>query len=231
VPRRWLASSLAVSSAMLCGFALSPSAFAVGLASGSAHGKIAPFSTMTKSHTTSPGSSSSPTESGDNKPLILIPGDRRQGSLHASPSDSSQRLTGFNSETITPPGGSSGEIEVGFSTLYTPSCGFLSCSIYINGGTSYADWLGSTPFNARSITLTDKISTGGFAVSVSVPSGVGFSVSGSTVSLTSTVSNNWEINHSYSGIRFKSYILLTGPSQSDLASFTFGAHTYYLGTH
>jgi len=140
-------------------------------------------------------------------------------------------LTGFNSETITPPGGSSGEIEVGFSTLYTPSCGFLSCSIYINGGKSYADWLGFTPFNARSITLTDKISTTGVAVSVSVPSGVGFSVSGSTVSLTSTVSNNWEINHSYSGIRFKSYILLTGPSQSDLASFTFGAHTYYLGTH
>jgi len=231
VPRRWFASSLAVSSAMLCGFALSPSAFAVGLASGSAHGKIAPFSTMTKSHTTSPGSSSSPTESGDNKPLILIPGDRRQGSLHASPSDSSQMLTGFNSETITPPHGLSGEIDVGFSTPYTHSCSFVSCSIYINGGKSYADWLGSTPFNARSITLTDKISTGGFAVSVSVPSGVGFSVSGSTVSLTSTVSNNWEINYSYSGIRFKSYVFLLGPSQSDLASFTFGQHTYYLGTH
>lgn len=162
---------------------------------------------------------------------MLVPRDRRRGSsLQANPADSTQYLTGYNSETIAPLTGTSGEIEVGFDTPFTHSCGFFSCSIDIVGGNSYAYWLGSTPFNAGSISLTDEISVGGIAVSVSVPSGLGFSVSGKTVTLTSTVYNNWENLHSYSGIGFKSYVLLTGPSQSDLAKFTFGDRSFYLGT-
>lgn len=98
----------------------------------------------------------------------------------------------------------------------------------IFSGSSYAKWLGSTPYNANNIQLTDRLHVDGLAVSVSIPSG--FSGSGSDLYFTNSFNNTWQVNHSFSNVRFSCFACY-GVGQDATASFTFGTRVYTISTH
>ena len=60
--------------------------------------------------------------------------------------------------------------------------------------------------------------------------GVGFSGSGSDASFTNSVSNNWQLNHSFSNIRF-GCLICYGIQQDATATFQFGTSFYTISTH
>lgn len=111
-------------------------------------------------------------------------------------------LSASYTKTITPPGGSSGPIKVYFSSSdpYT----IPETRVTFNGS-SYAKWLGSTPYNATKVTDTDTWKASGIAVSISLPPGIGFSGSGDTATWTTSVSNNWQINHYFNNVQFNAF--------------------------
>jgi hypothetical protein len=97
-------------------------------------------------------------------------------------------------------------------------------------GSSYAKWLGSTPWNASKITLTDALHTDGIAVSVSIPPGGSFSGSGSDATYTNSVSNSWQISHTFYNIHF-SCLICYGVRHTATATFQFGTKFYTIQTH
>lgn len=121
------------------------------------------------------------------------------------------------SKVIRPPGGVRGTITTGFSSKVTcPG----NCARYEIEGKSYAKWLGTTPYNATSISLRDKYWVAGIATSVSIPWGAGFSAGGDTATWSGSVNKAWKISHSYSGVHFSGVPLLSY-SQKSTATFRF----------
>src|SRR5258708_7203341 len=111
------------------------------------------------------------------------------------PSCNPAKLHASFTKSITPPGGHTGNITVGF-TSSDPYPG-AETSVTFNG-TSYARWLGSTPFNATSVGLTDHFHVDAILPSVGYPSGVGFTGSGGDVYWVDSDTNVWHEEHNFS---------------------------------
>jgi hypothetical protein len=141
------------------------------------------------------------------------------------PSCNPARLANTYSKTITPPGGRAGTITVHFQS--TEAYPGLETWVTFSG-TSYGKWLGSTPFNASKVTLTDHMHVDGISVNVSYPPG--FTGSGSDVSFTNSVSNNWQVNHSFDNIHFTCFACF-GIAEDATATFQFGSSFYTISTH
>ena len=128
-------------------------------------------------------------------------------------------------QVITPAGGASGTFTTGFSSTYT-SGGSLTQWFNI-GGSSYARWLGTTPYNADQVGMSDSFWVSALSVSISFPASAGYSVSNDKVTLSNTIPNNWHNEHNYSNINFSSSLMWSGPYESAMGSVTFGATTTY----
>ena len=145
---------------------------------------------------------------------------------------SNGRMNGYSAVTITPHNGngSSGTFSLGFYSSYTSGCDFWSCWRNVTSGDSNTYWLGASPFDASSMSLTDNIWVGGVAISISVGSGgpgVGIGVSNNTVTMSSSYGPTWEIAHSYYNVDFSTNIAIWGPYQSGNASASFTWQTFY----
>ena len=138
-------------------------------------------------------------------------------------------IHGYHAVTITPPGGSAGTFNQGFTSHYSSGCGLITCTINVSSGSSYTHWLGSKPFNANRMSLTDKVWVGGTNISVSVGSSpsAGISVSNSTVTMSSAVSNTWRVEHEFYNIKFSTHIAMWGPYENSADSATFSWKTFY----
>jgi hypothetical protein len=127
-------------------------------------------------------------------------------------------ISDVGSKVIRPSGGVRGTITTGFASSVTcPG----NCSRYEIEGKSYGKWLGTTPYNATSISLRDKYWVAGIATTVSIPWGAGFSAGGESATWSGSVSKAWRITHQYSGVHF-SGLPLFSYSQKSTATFKFG---------
>lgn len=126
-------------------------------------------------------------------------------------------ISDSGSKVIRPSGGIRGTITTGFSSkVRCPS----NCPRYEVEGNSYAKWLGTTPYNATSISLRDKYWVAGVVTSVSIPWGAGFSAGGESATWSGSVNKAWKITHQYSGVHFSGIPLLSY-SQKSTATFRF----------
>lgn len=136
-------------------------------------------------------------------------------------------LSGYNSKTITPPGGSSSSIDSEFDDNLTYN---LCCHGSVDGD-SHTHWWGTTPYNADRVKLSDKLTFKG--VSVSIGAGSGWSISGGSTSKTATwtgtVYNNWRIDHYYYGITFDGYDLWA--SHDATGDYKFGTSFYTINAY
>lgn len=139
------------------------------------------------------------------------------------------QIVGYSGVTITPPGGTSGTFAQGFTSYYTAGSGLTSAYINVTSGSSYSRWYGSTPYNADSIGLSNSVWVGGLGVSISVggSSGVGFSVSNDTVTMSNSVANNWRNEHAFTNIDFSTALAIWGPYENSSDSATFSYQTFY----
>ena len=135
------------------------------------------------------------------------------------------QLSATYTKSITPPGGQAGNITVHFQS--TESYPGLETWVVWNG-TSYAKWLGHTPFNAAAITLTDHLHVDGVIVTVSLPPG--FTGGGSDASFTNTIYNNWPIYHQFNNVTFTCFICY-GIQEDATATFQFGTSFYTISAH
>ena len=101
--------------------------------------------------------------------------------------------------TITPPGGSSGQLKsegTAFVDVYTiPTCCFTKADYY--NTTSYSQWTGGNPWNATSIKHTDVWDIDYLAVSVSfggTPSGT-INLGSGRLSYENTEEDTWRVQH------------------------------------
>lgn len=111
-------------------------------------------------------------------------------------------LTPANSEVITPPGGSSGDIiATGQSFVEVP---FFETNANFTQNQSIVAWLGLKPFNADNVIQTDDwhVSTFGFSVTVSNPPSGSVSTSSGDVQWQTTVANNFMSTHSWDQVGF-----------------------------
>jgi hypothetical protein len=116
-------------------------------------------------------------------------------------------LSSSNSETITPPGGNSGEIFAsGTSFVQVP---FFEGSANFTDNQSTVAWLGLQPFNADNVIQTDEwqVDTFGFSVTVSNPPSGSVSTSNGDVQWQTTVANNWMSAHSWDQVGFDAGLL------------------------
>lgn len=139
--------------------------------------------------------------------------------------DNNTNLYPSGSRNITPPGGSTAAIQAyGHSYVQVP---FIETSANYTSDTSTVQWLGSTPFNATSVTHTDTWSNDGISISVSIswPPGIGFSGSGSSAGWTTTVSNTWRTTHDWDSVYFSAFDIYT-IHFNVTGSFQFGSSFY-----
>ena len=121
-----------------------------------------------------------------------------------------------------------GEKKYNNSYVYTQFKGTVKTPVSLFGqrstfsGTSKSAWMGSSPYNADTVTHTDVIGVtkiGGF--SVGYPGGVSASTSGSSASLSYSASNTWHVDVNYT-YTINSWLILA-TSQKSTASFKFGS--------
>ena len=138
-------------------------------------------------------------------------------------------INGYHAVSITPPGGRRGTFNQGFRSNYSHGCGFWTCTINVSSGSSYTHWLGSSPYSASRMSLTDRVWVGGTNISVSIgasPS-AGVSVSNHTVTMSSAISRNWRIAHSFYNVKFSTHVAMWGPYENSSDSATFSYRTFY----
>ncbi len=135
-------------------------------------------------------------------------------------------LKASGTQTITPPSGTAGSISSYFNSNLVSANGGTIVTL---SGTSNAAWLGSNPYNATKVGLTDTIWANAIGVTgVSAGNGgwsVSIGVNSSSTSYSTEVSNAWINSHSYSGIQFSG--LLLNVNQNVSGAFTFGTKTFF----
>ena len=151
------------------------------------------------------------------------------GSVQPRVTGSNGQINGYSAVWITPHNGRGGTFNQGFHSSYVQGCNFWTCWRNVNSGSSYTHWLGSSPYNASEMGLTDNIWVGGVAISISVGSGGGFgiTVGNNTVTLSSSYGNTWQIAHSYYNVDFSTHLAIWGPYQNSSASASFTWQTFY----
>lgn len=135
-------------------------------------------------------------------------------------------ISGYHGVTICPEG--CGTLAQQFNTTYDASVGvFTSCFQNMNGS-GYASWGGTSPFAADHMTLNQNIWVSGVGVAISIGAspGASVSISNNTIYFSSSVSDDWQLSHSFSNARFCTKLAMTGPYENSRDSATFGSHTY-----
>jgi len=143
-------------------------------------------------------------------------------------------LRPYASQTITPPGGSSGLISASGTTTARVGRppGAYPCTVDYRNSSSEATWWGSNPYRASSVTLTDVWDTDYIAAT-----GIGMSdkPSGSIdrgngrLEWSTTLSNEWRLTHYDSSIRMNVDCFLgrlTGVNYNVSGTFQFGGSSY-----
>jgi len=131
-------------------------------------------------------------------------------------------LADSKSINIHPTGGGNAPLTTGYHT--TVGVNLTSATFT---GTSYGKWLGATPVNATKLTLSDALSVAAVSsVSISVPAGAGFSVGSNSVTLTTSVNNNWQLTHSFHNVVFTGGLL--SQTEDSSVTATFGTQTFFL---
>jgi hypothetical protein len=133
--------------------------------------------------------------------------------------------TDSDSRSITPPGGKAANINARFTAKWSKDTFDPITICYSVAGTSHAYWFGSSPINAKSVKLTDQWHMDGIGITLGFPASAGFSASGTTISWTTSVSNNWHNDHDFVNIWFKT-IIPTGQWEQATGALTFGASSY-----
>ncbi len=143
------------------------------------------------------------------------------------PSCNPAQLSGSDAQIITPPGGKQGDITVSF----TSSDPYRVPETRVTfAGSSKAQWLGSVPFNATTVTLIDSWHVDAIAPSVGYPSGIGITGSGGDASWSDPNNNTWHVTHNFSGIQFNA-IDIVGISETATGRFKFGTTSWSISAH
>lgn len=162
---------------------------------------------------------------------VPAPAHLQVGTAQATPAatGSGGHIRASHTVWIVPPSGTRGDLVQSFVSDYSSGCGIITCSIKVSSGNSSALWLGSKPFNASRIGLTDRVWASGTDISVSIglPPSAGVSVSNDVVSMNSSVARNWRVQHAWSNLRFSTHVAMWGPYESQDDSATFGVETFY----
>jgi hypothetical protein len=128
-------------------------------------------------------------------------------------------LADSKSAAAHPTGGSSSTIKTGYSTTVTL---FGDESVFT--GTSYGEWLGATPVDASSISLTDSLSVASVgSVGISA-GGSGVTTGASVVQIKSTVSKTRKVTHSFSNVTFTGLII--SETEDSILSVSFGSQLF-----
>jgi len=144
-------------------------------------------------------------------------------------SNTSCTISAIGTVAYTPPGGTKANLTDQFSSHVWWTTTFWSVSVSATGSAKSA-WLGSKPYNATKMSLTNQVSTSGIAISASVGSGgagISLSSSGNTVKMTSSASNTWQLNQTYSGVKFTTVFGITSASEQATGTYTFGSSSYF----
>jgi hypothetical protein len=117
--------------------------------------------------------------------------------------NNNKTLSSSSSITRTPPGGSAGTLQSkGYSYVQVP---FFETSATYTNNAAHTYWLGSSPFNASSIKLSETWSNSGVSISLSFPLGAGFSGTGGSTTDTTSVSHNWQVNSYVDTVKFSAF--------------------------
>jgi hypothetical protein len=126
---------------------------------------------------------------------------------------------------ICPHNGSCGNLYDSFYTsatgIYYIDFGFgVQCHLW--NSTVYADWLGSSPYNASYMAVSSTAWVGGVSISASY-AGITGSVSGGGSSLTFShgYGPTWQIETAFNSVYFTSYIAMWGPYQNETGTADF----------
>lgn len=131
------------------------------------------------------------------------------------------RLSAQNFANLTPYSCCVGDIATGFVSYAT--FGFAGIGVTVNGD-SYASWLGSTPYNPTSTTLTSDISVAGAGGGSVGSAGGEVTIAGNHIYITNTSNNAWQTTQAYFGVQFSGPIISV--SEATTANFTFGAASF-----
>lgn len=131
-------------------------------------------------------------------------------------------------DSITPPGGSAGNVQETF-TDSLPYDGGLPTTGVSFCGNSAAKWLGHKPYDATQVDLINDWHVDGWIISVSYPAGIGITFSGQDLTDTVSTTNYWATYEDYSTCPIHFGGLLTGASQSVSGRYKFGANNYLRG--
>jgi hypothetical protein len=107
----------------------------------------------------------------------------------------------------------------------------LTTVTFTGDGHTKGWWWGSNPWNADRLTLDSEVVITGISVSISVPPGAGFSVSGNTATYSGTWDDVWWAAHYYENLEATSHIAITDQDQNDAETFRFGNEDHTLYTH
>jgi hypothetical protein len=139
------------------------------------------------------------------------------------PLNSTTTLSDSGSRVVQPPGGLNGEITTGFTSQVYGGANAGSVTV---SGDSYARWLGTTPRDADSVSLTDKFWVANAGASVSIPPGVGWSGGTAEATYSNDFGPTWESYHNYADVKFDG--VLFSYSQTSTGGFRFGSQTFYV---
>lgn len=92
-------------------------------------------------------------------------------------------------------------------------------------------WWGSNPWNTDKLQLDSEIVISGVSVSLSIPPGAGFSISGNRATYSGTWDDVWWAAHYYDNLEAESWVAITDQDQNDAETFRFGCIDYTLYTH
>jgi len=136
-------------------------------------------------------------------------------------------LSSTNSITRTPPGGRAGTLRSrGYSYVRVP---FLETSATYTNNEAHTWWLGSTPFNASSILMSETWANSGVSISLSFPLGAGFSGTGGSTTDTTSVSRNWRVHSYVDTVKFTAFDIYR-VRHTVAGKFQFGATAFTVTT-
>lgn len=141
---------------------------------------------------------------------------------------SSAWLRGNQYWTIRPPSGSSGSLGGTFESYAAWSN--LDTKVAFSSGYSKARWLGSSPFNLAKIALSDRLwvtaLTGVGINGGTSGAGVSATFGSKSITMTSSRTNEWRVDHSFSGQSFTGPLFTVGQNATVSATHSYASWTY-----
>jgi hypothetical protein len=141
---------------------------------------------------------------------------------------SSAWLRGSRYWTITPPSGSSGSLGGSFESYAAWSN--LDTKVAFSNGYSKARWLGSSPYSLNKIGLSDRLwvtALTGVGVNVGTSgAGVSATIGSKSITMSSSRSSEWRVDHSFSGQSFTGPLFTVGENATVSAAHSYASWTY-----